>query len=304
MHKMKPLLAIVMLVGLAACSKNDRDPAKDNLQASAPSAEDEYSAFKKVASFDGNITAINANESYIYLTTNNDELKRCDWQGVCSTIDTLNLAPQGVSIDDKGNGFVITQDGNVNEYMDNKFIATATTLSQDAVGVQYVSASKTLYIITQPSGNNDRVAGTNQLVICDIAGNCHVKNDFAETPTSLSFDARGNGYVLTKANNGDDTFTVHVNKYRANEQISDNSNQLNSDTTSIDYLHNKKSLYVLSTRAAGTMVKCNNFGVNCGAIIGFKLPNSGGNYGLSIYDESKYAGFSDDKLYINNYPLP
>lgn len=124
----------------------------------------------------------------VYVTThggksNNYELKMCDTNGTCDTLDHFDSSPNGVSFDSFGKGFVVTNSGHLDRYIGNKFDKIATKFDGKATAVSYTG--KNVYVAVKSSG-------LTTIYKCDSNGtSCKAVSNTGDDIIGMSFLADG-----------------------------------------------------------------------------------------------------------------
>lgn len=150
---------------------------------------------KSLWHFEDKPTSVSFNGTSVYVTTDDNTLVKCDFDSNnffgCKIIDRFASTPVGVSFDIYGNGFVVTKDGNLNQYIHNEFQKTIHNFDDEPTSVSF--AENKIYVTTRGK----------ELKQCDLDGNCRTMDSFGSIPQGASFDNNRTGFVVTDDKNLD-----------------------------------------------------------------------------------------------------
>lgn len=146
------------------------------------------------------------------------------------TFDSFRSKVEGVALDRNGTGFIVTKDGNLDYYENNKFIKTTHTFDDGANGLSYTGNA--VYVITSDKSNYNEKA----LKKCSESGvDCKTIDTFQDYPQGVSFDENGNGYVVTR---------YALFKYVDDKYIGDSSHTFDDYPNAVSFTGN--AVYVIT----------------------------------------------------------
>lgn len=231
-------------------------------------------------------------------------LYKCDWSGSCRVIDDSFVSNiSGISFANNGKGFLITKNGSLDLYENDRFIDTVHTFADHPMAISYVAENGYVYVGTlgrelkkcSPADNYD---------------NCVTLDNFQKTPRAVAFSFDGSGFVLT----GD-----HVDKYsntitadketgiilkrdiysRINPtQILSSTTIGSTDDTTLQYQGNS---FYLSSRDGGA-IRCDSITLSCYSLTGLFLPSmikeTDNDETPLIYHHTQAANIKKDDSYL------
>jgi len=261
--------------------------------------------------FEDIVVELSSIGSAVYAITSGKELKKCDINGDCSTIDTFALDPVSVAFKSEVTpreyqvaglrgtiGVVVTNEGNLDYYLNDKFLKKIWKFEDTPKQVQIAQvgngSDKPTIVYASTNVNNmskikhDRDGEIHLCTITSSETNCQTIDTFKNGVISFYFDEHGDGYTLSSSGHPSD---CNVSKYINNHLVASKGGYT-CDYQTMEIYDGK--LYFLSTSKIGI------YDFNDGTIHTVRDVDNGNIYTYSLDKDLYGYGYnsgSDNSLY-------